>query len=146
MREKHLDGKQLDEVLNKRSGLLGISGLSGDMREILAAKKNGNERAQLAFDIYVHRLQSGIGAMIASLGGVDALVFTAGVGENSAEVRAATCKNLHFAGVELDPIKNAQSSPDKDISTEGSRTRVLIIRAQEDWEIARDCWEIQRAL
>jgi acetate kinase len=146
MREKHLDGKQLDEVLNKRSGLLGISGVSGDMREILSAIKSGNERAKLAFDIYVHRLRSGIGSMIASLGGIDALVFTAGVGENSAEVRAATCKNLHFAGVELDPIKNAQSSPDKDISTEGSRTRVLIIRAQEDWEIARDCWEIQIAL
>ena len=146
MREKHLDGKQLDEVLNKQSGLLGISGLSGDMREVLAAMKDGNDRAKLAFDIYIHRLQSGIGSMIASLGGIDALVFTAGVGENSSEVRAAACENLRYAGVELDPAKNAQSAPDADISTPGSTTRVLIIRAQEDWEIARSCWEMQHLL
>ena len=78
-------------MLNKKSGLLGISGISGDMREIVAAMKNGNERARLAFDIFVHRLQTGIGAMIAALGGIDALVFTAGIGEHSAEVRAAAC-------------------------------------------------------
>jgi acetate kinase len=145
MREKHLDGKQLDDVLNKQSGLLGISGLSGDMRQVLAAMKGGKDRAKLAFDIYVHRLQSGIGAMIASLGGIDALVFTAGVGENSSEVRAAACENLRYAGVEVDPVKNAQSAPDTDISTADSPTRVLIIRAQEDWEIARSCWEMQKA-
>jgi acetate kinase len=146
MREKHLDGKQLDEVLNKQSGLLGISGLSGDMREVLAAMKDGNDRAKLAFDIYIHRLQSGIGSMIASLGGIDALVFTAGVGENSSEVRSAASENLRYAGVELDPAKNAQSAPDADISTPGSTTRVLIIRAQEDWEIARSCWKMQHLL
>jgi len=144
MRQNHLTGEQLDDVLNKRSGLLGISGISGDMREILAAIKNGDERAKLAFDIYVHRLQSGIGAMIAVLGGIDALIFTAGVGENSPEVRAAACANLQYVGLQLDPKKNVESPPDQDISTADSPVRVMIIRAQEDWEIARDCWMLTR--
>ncbi len=145
MRQSHLTGEQLDDVLNKRSGLLGISGISGDMREILAAIKNGDERAKLAFDIYVHRLQSGIGAMIAVLGGIDALIFTAGVGENSPEVRAAACANLQYAGLQLDPKMNKQSPPDQDISSADSPVRVMIIRAQEDWEIARDCWMLTRS-
>jgi acetate kinase len=144
MRQSDLSGEQLDALLNKRSGLLGISGISGDMREILAAIKKGHQRAQLAFDIYVHRLQSGIGAMIAVLGGIDALIFTAGVGENSPEVRAGACKNLKYAGVELDRKKNAESPPDKNISAPNSPVPVLIVSAQEDWEIARDCWMLTR--
>jgi acetate kinase len=143
MRANHLTGEQLDDVLNKHSGLLGISGISGDMREIQAAIENGNERAKLAFDIYVHRLQSGIGAMIAVLGGIDALIFTAGVGENSHQVRAAACENLKYAGLVLDPKKNMQSPPDQDISV-AAAARVLLIRAQEDWEIARDCWNLSQ--
>jgi acetate kinase len=142
MRQKHLTGEQIDNLLNQHSGLLGISGVSGDMREILDAIKNGNDRAELALDIYVHRLQSGIGAMIAVLGGIDALVFTAGVGEHSPDVRARTCDNLAYAGLGLDPRKNAQSPPDADISTADSPARILLIRAQEDWEIARDCWNL----
>lgn len=144
VRQHKLSGEQLDDLLNKRSGLWGISGISGDMREILAALKKGNERAQLAFDIYIHRLQSGVGAMIAVLGGIDALIFTAGVGENSPEVRAAACKNLDFVGLNLDLKKNAQSPPDEDISSPDSSVRVVIISAQEDWEIARDCWNLTR--
>ncbi len=145
MRQRQLSGQQLDDVLNKKSGLLGISGISSDMREVLAATKNGHERAKLALDIYVHRLQSGIGAMIAVLGGVDALVFTAGVGENSPEVRAAACDNFAFLGVRLDQEKNAQSPPDADISAPDSPVRVLLIHAQEDWMIARQCWNLVRA-
>jgi len=144
MRQQHLSGGQLDELLNQHSGLLGISGISDDMREILQAIKSGHQRAKLAFDIYVHRLRSGIGAMIAVLGGIDALIFTAGVGENSPEVRAAACENLRYAGVELDPGKNAQSTPDCDISTTAASVRVLTICAQEDWEIARDCWKLEK--
>jgi acetate kinase len=142
MRKSHLTGEQLDELLNQHSGLLGISGMSGDMREVLAAVKNGHERATLAFEISIHRLVAGIGAMIAVLGGIDALVFTAGVGENSPEVRAAACQNLEYAGVKLDLKKNAESPPDQDISDPGSPVRVLLIRAGEDWEIARDCWKL----
>lgn len=141
MRQNNLTGEQLDNLLNQSSGLLGISGSSGDMRDILAAIKAGNKRAQLAFDIYVHRLQSGIGAMIAVLGGIDALIFTAGVGENSADVRAATCANLAYAGIKLDSSRNAQSPADQDIAASDATVRVLIISAQEDWEIATDCWK-----
>jgi acetate kinase len=90
-------------VLNQKSGLLGISGLSSDMRDILAGIRQGHERAKLAFDIYVHhRLRAAIGGMAAVLGGIDALVFTAGVGENSPEVRAAACSGLEFLGLRLD--------------------------------------------
>src|ERR1051326_468146 len=144
MRENRISGKRLDDVLNKKSGLFGISGLSNDMRQILAAMKNGNQRAQLAFDMYVHRLRAGIGAMAAALAGHDVLVFTAGVGEHSPEVRAAASENLEFLGVHLDPIKNRQSLPDKEISTATSKVRVLIICAQEDWTIAKACWRIMR--
>jgi acetate kinase len=149
MRRRRFLDEQLDDVLNKKSGLLGISGISSDMREVLAASKKGHERAKLALDMYVHRLQSGIGAMIAVLGGIDALVFTAGVGENSPEVRAAACDNFAFLGLRLDHEKNAQSpmdaDKDRDISTLDSTVRVLIIRAQEDWMIARACWNLVRA-
>jgi acetate kinase len=78
------------------------------------------------------------------LGGIDALIFTAGVGENSHQVRAAVCENLRYAGIVLDSKKNAQSPPDHDISAAASAARVLIIRAQEDWEIARDCWNLSQ--
>ena len=136
------DRQQLDDLLNAESGLLGISGISGDMRQIVAAMKDGHPRAKLAFEIFVHRLQAGIGAMIAVLGGIDALVFTAGIGENSPEVRAITCASFGFLGLKLDATKNAQLSADQDISLSDSAVRVLTIRAQEDWAIARDCWRL----
>jgi len=146
MRRRHFLDEQLDDVLNKKSGLLGISGISSDMREVLDARRNGHERAKLAFDMYVHRLRSGIGAMIAVLGGVDALVFTAGVGENSPEVRAAVCDNFAFLGLKLDQDKNAPSpfKSDKDISLSDAGVRVLVIHAEEDWMVARQCWNLVR--
>jgi acetate kinase len=136
MREQNLDGQHLDDLLNKKSGLLGISGISGDMRQIVSAMKQGNDRAKLAFDIFVHRLRSSVGAMIAALGGLDALVFTAGIGENSAEVRHAACAKFGFLGLEVDAAKNNAARPDEDISTASSAVRVLIVRAEEDWAIA----------
>jgi acetate kinase len=142
LRQGHIDGNKIDEVLNQKSGLLGISGLSGDMRQILSAMKQGNARAKLAFDIYVHRLQAGIGAMVAVLGGIDVLVFTAGVGENSPEVRSEVCGNLGILGLKLDERNNAAPSLDQDIATSGSRARILVIRAQEDWAIAQECWKV----
>ncbi|MGC2186199.1 MAG: acetate kinase [Terriglobales bacterium] len=144
MREGQVDGREIDEMLNQKSGLLGISGVSGDMRHILTAIKQGNQRAQLAFDIYIHRLQASIGAMVAVLGGIDALVFSAGVGENSPEVRLATCSNLEFLGLKLDAAGNAKASLDVDIATPDSLVRILVIRAQEDWAIARECWKLKR--
>src|SRR6266852_5228363 len=145
MRRGQLTGQQLDDLLNTKSGLLGISGISGDMRQIVAAMKDGHWRAKLAFEIFVHRLQAGIGAMIAVLGGIDALVFTAGIGENSPEVRAAACATFRFLGLKLDAAKNAQSSADQDISPSDSPVRVLIVRAQEDLAIARECWRLASA-
>jgi acetate kinase len=145
MRQNRLQAQEIDDVLNKESGLLGVSGISEDMREIQAAMKQGNSRAKLAFDIYVHRLQAGIGAMAAALGGIDALVFSAGVGENSAEVRAAVGQQLAFLGVDLDESSNARSQPDTDIASTQSKVRVLVIRAQEDWAIATECWRLLTA-
>src|SRR6266480_4016784 len=145
MRTGRLGAQKIDDVLNNESGLLGISGKSGDMREILAAINKGHTRAKLAFDIYVHRLQAGIGAMVAVLGGIDALIFSGGVGENSAEVREAACKQLAFLGLKLDDAANAQHPPDRDIAAPDSAVRVLIIRAQEEWAIARECWRLTRA-
>jgi acetate kinase len=145
MRETEMDGHKLDHVLNQESGLLGISGVSSDMRDILAGIQRGHERAKLAFDVYIHRLRAAIGGMAAVLGGMDALVFTAGVGENSPDVRAAACKTLEFLGIKLDPELNARPSLDCDISTADSRIRVLVIRAEEDWAIAAECWKLTRA-
>jgi acetate kinase len=144
MRQRQFSGHQLDEVLNQKSGLLGVSGISSDMREILAASKNGHQRAKLAFDMYVHRLRQEVGAMISVLGGVDALVFTAGVGENSPEVRAAVCDNFAFLGLRLDQGRNVQRplDYDADISALDATVRVLVIHAQEDWMIARECWNL----
>ncbi len=142
MRQGPLTGEELDDLLNTKSGLLGISGVSSDMRQIVTAMKDGHPRAKLAFEIFVHRLQTAIGAMIAALGGIDALVFTAGIGENSPDVRAAACANFGFLGLKLDPAKNTQSPADQEISPSDSGVRVLIVRAQEDWAIARDCWRL----
>ena len=144
MRHHQLDGEQIDQILNHKSGLLGISGVSSDMREILAATQQGHERAKLAFDIFVHRLQTAIGGMVTVLGGIDALVFTAGVGENSPDVRAAACAPMGFLGLKLDNELNRRPSLDADISTADSGVRVLVIRAEEDWAIAAECWQLAR--
>jgi acetate kinase len=136
-------GAQLDELLNKKSGLLGISGTSGDMREIVQKMKAGDARARLAFDIFVHRLRSMIGAMAASAGGIDVLVFTAGIGENSPDVRAAACADFGYLSLELDAEKNtAESSEDRDIASAKSAARILVIGAQEDWMIAKQAWTL----
>ncbi len=142
MRQGQLDSQGIDKVLNEKSGLLGVSGLSSDMRDILTGIQQGHKRAKLAFDIYVHRLRAAIGGMAAVLGGMDVLVFTAGVGENSAEVRAAACRGLEFLGIRLSDRTNARPSLDQDISTPDSRVRVLVIRAEEDWAIAKECWKL----
>ena len=144
MREKQIrDGQEMDDVLNNKSGLLGVSGVSSDMRNVLEAMRLGNERAALAFDIFVHRLRSCIGSMVAALGGLDALIFTAGIGENSPAVREAACARFGHLGLKLDLAKNSQSPVDQDIAARDSSVRVLVIRAQEDWAIARACWRMR---
>lgn len=133
---------RLDQILNKESGLKGVSGVSQDMREIIAAMNGGEARARLAFDVYMHRLCQEIGSMLASLGGLDALVFAAGIGENCALVRDLACRRFAFLGVKLDPERNARPAGDCDISAADSRVKVLVIHTEEDWEIARECYRM----
>jgi acetate kinase len=134
---------QLDHILNRESGLKGVSGLSGDMRAITAAAADGNQRAQLALDIFVHRVVREAGGMLAVLGGMDAIVFTGGVGENSATLRERVCGQFGFLGLELDAAKNAAAHGDEDVAASASAVRVLVIHAQEEWEIARECYRWQ---
>ena len=137
-REKGLSVQQLDEVLHHRSGLLGISGLSSDFRQVEQAARQGHARAQLALDMYAYRVRAMIGALAVTLGGVDALVFAGGIGENSRWLRAEVCRGLECLGVELDGGRNAVLDPDADLAAVGSRVRVLVIHTREDLMIARE--------
>ena len=135
----------LDDLLNKRSGLLGLSGYS-DYRDIRAAMERGDDRAVLAFEVYVHRLRAYAGAYLAQLGGVDVISFTAGVGENTPRVRAAALETLGFAGVEVDPVRNeAPGRGIRLISTDASRVAVLVVPTDEEMEIARQALQAARA-
>lgn len=145
LRQPGASAERLEETLNRASGLAGISGVSNDMREVLEARAHGNPRATLALDMYVHRLRNYIGAMLATLGGVDALVFAGGVGEHAASVRAAACEAFGFIGLKLDAERNTAASADRDISAAESRVRVLVIHTEEDWMIARDAWHLLHA-
>jgi len=127
---------ELAEGLERRSGLTGLAG-TGDMREVLARADDGDEPARLALDVYLHRLRAAIGAMTTALGGLDALVFTGGVGERSAPVRAGTVAGLGFLGLALDAHRNAAADGDDDLSPPDVPARVLLVRAREDLEIAR---------
>jgi acetate kinase len=144
MRQFHYTADGLDHLLNRQSGLQGVSGVSNDLRQIQQAIAQGNDRARLAIDVYVHRLRSQIGAMLASLGGLDALIFTAGVGENSPSIRAAACEAFAFLGLKLDSTQNDSASGDRDIAAPDSTLRVLVIHTQEDWAIAQECWRLQQ--
>lgn len=137
MRKRGLNAEQLDHALNHESGLLGVSGVSSDMREVLDARER-KPAARLAVDLYVHRVRQTIGAMAASLGGVDALVFTAGIGKHSPEIRRLVCAGLGYMGLELDPDANANRSPDADVAADASPARVLIIATREDLTIVRE--------
>ena len=128
----------LDRTLNHDSGLAGLSGTSGDMREVLACIGRGDEAAALALDVYVHRVRQGIAAMTASMNGVDAIVFTAGVGEHAPAVRQRVCDGIGFLGVSLDEARNASTAGDSVISDASSAIPVLVVRAGENWMVAND--------
>lgn len=136
---------ELEEALYHRSGLKGISGCSGDMRAILAARATEHARATLAFDLYVARLREGIGAMAAALGSIDALVFTGGVGEHASEVRAAACARFAWIGLVLDDATNANAAPDTEIALPESRVRVLVLHTREELMVARETVRVLRA-
>jgi len=139
MAKEELTLGEVNSMLNKHSGLLAISGLSSDMREILEASEAGDRNAQLAFEMYEYRLRKYIGAYAAAMNGVDAIVFTAGVGENSAALRAAVCRNLTYLGLELNEEANVRrESADRAITTPESRVQVLVIPTNEELMIARE--------
>ncbi len=137
---KHgLSAAELQNIINKESGVLGVSGVSNDMREIEAAIAEGNERARLALDMYMLRITKYIGAYAAEMGGVDIIVFTGGVGENQAGLRADVCETLGFMGVEIDKAVNATvRGVDAVISSASSRVKVCVIPTDEELMIARD--------
>ena len=142
LREQEYTVAELDHILNFESGLLGVSGVSNDLREIDKAIAAGNDRAKLALDIYIDRLAAKIGSLVPNLGGLDALIFTGGVGENHSGIRAAVAEKLVFLGVEIDPTLNSlPMTLDRDLATDLSQVRILAIHTQEEWEIARASWQ-----
>jgi acetate kinase len=136
-----LDFQEIDTLLNKQSGLLGVSGLTNDMRELLEEERTHQDRrARLAIDIFCHRIRHYVGAYLAQMGGADAIVFTGGIGENSAEIRARVASTLGFLGIALDDAKNAAAvgGQEGDVSAEGARVRTFVIPTNEELLIARD--------
>lgn len=143
MKELNLTTDQVNDIINKKSGVLGISGVSSDFRDIEdAAWKEGNKRAQLALDVFYYKVKKFIGSYAAVMNGVDCLVFTAGLGENSPETREFVCEGLDYLGIQLDKSKNKVRGKAVDLSVEGSRAKVFVIPTNEELMIAKDAMEI----
>lgn len=141
--EGGVDAAAVADGLERRSGLAGLSGTGGDLRDVLERRAAGDDRARLAVSVYVHRLRQGIAGMAASLGGLDTLVFTGGVGEHSPEVRGEAAAGLGFLGMAVDGAANAAvGGADADISAPGARVRTLVVRVREEVEIARQVREV----
>jgi len=136
LRERGLSPREVDEALNECSGLAALAG-SKSVEEVLTRADGGDERARLAVDVFVGRLAQAVGAMAVAAGGLDALVFTAGIGENSARIRELTSERLRFLGVELDWVRNETAEPDADVAADGAPVRVQVIRAREELVAAR---------
>ena len=146
MKKENLTIDQMDHVLNKESGVLGISGVSSDFRDIEAAEGEGNARATSAIDLFAYRVAKTIGEYVTAMKGVDAIVFTAGLGENSATMRQVICDYLRYLGIELDSYSNSQRGKAIEITTKQSRVQVFVIPTNEELVIARDTKEIVEAL
>lgn len=135
----------LNKLCNKQSGVLGLSGSSNDMRTLTEKAAEGDERAQLALDVFAYRIKKYIGAYTATLGKLDAVVFTGGIGENAAATRAAICSELDQIGIELDPASNEKTKGASKISSDASRVAVLVIPTNEEAAIAIDTYEMSQA-
>jgi acetate kinase len=143
MKEKKLTIEQVNDMMNKESGVFGISGVSSDFRDIEdAAWKDGNHRAQLAIDVFCYKVKKFIGSYVAVMGGVDAIVFTAGLGENSPETREQICIGLEFLGATIDKTKNNVRGIEAEISTDDSTTKIFVIPTNEELVIARDTLDL----
>jgi len=140
--KENLSYADMDKVMNKKSGLLGVSGVSSDSRDVETAANEGNERAKLALDIFQQRVKFYIGAYLAEINGADAIVFTAGIGENSISTREAICKDMDFLGIKLDPAKNNVRGKETVLSTDDSKVKVLLIPTNEELMIAMDTLRI----
>jgi acetate kinase len=137
---KGISAEEADVILNKKSGLLGVSGISSDCRDICEAAENGNYRAELALKILVHNIKKIIGSYVAEMNGVDAVVFTAGIGENDRQIREDVCKNMSFLGIEVDEAVNKASPRGEfaDITAKGAKVKTLVIPTNEEYMIALD--------
>lgn len=143
MKKEGLDADQMSDLLNKESGVKGISGVSSDIREVEAAVKEGNERAKLSLEMYEYRIKKYIGAYTAVMGGVDIIVFTAGVGEHQWDVRNGAVSNLEFFGIKLDQEKNRKNFGEEEIiSTPDSRVKVVVVPTDEELLIASDTLDL----
>ena len=142
MEKEGLDANGISNLLNKKSGVLGIFGESSDMRDLEHAVAAGNPRAELAENMYFYRIKKYIGSYAAALGGVDIIVFTGGVGENQASARWEACKGLEFLGVRLDAGKNAVRGEEQVISADDSKVKVVVIPTDEELMIASDTMAI----
>lgn len=138
MEKENLTIKEVDELLNKKSGFLGVSGVSSDLRNVEEAASEGNYRAQLAIDMFYQKIVRFIGAFVAEINGIDVLVFTAGIGENSPQMREAVCDKLEFLCLFIDKEKNKFRGEEREISRPGSKVKVFVIPTNEELMIARD--------
>lgn len=138
MEKLGLQPQEMAEYLNKESGVLGISGVSSDMREVEAAAAEGNKRARLALEMYSYRIKKYIGAYAAAMGGVDIIVWTAGVGENQTDIRENSCKGLEFLGIKIDSEANNTRGEEAIISAPDSKVTVCVIPTDEELMIAKD--------
>ena len=143
--EAGMSAAEVMGTLNKKSGLLGISGHSNDMRDIHARREAGDERARLAFDIFCYRILKYVGAYAAAMAGVDAVVFTGGIGEHDPDVREQVCSRLGYLGLDLDAARNTAKSGEREITAAGSRVRAFVIPTNEELVIARETAELVRA-
>jgi acetate kinase len=134
-----MTGKEVDDLMNRKSGLLGVSGLSNDFRTVVAAAKEGHERALLAFNLLKHGIKKTIGSYVAEMNGIDVLVFTAGIGENQQDIRAAVCRDMDYLGIKMDEEKNmAVQGYEACVSAADSKVQIWIIPTEEELMIAKD--------
>jgi len=139
-----MNSSEANNYFNKKSGMLGLSGVSNDLRDILEAAGSGNERAKIALDVYYNKVKGYIGNYIAKLNGVDCLVFTAGVGENAIDIRENVCSNLDYLGIKMDVEKNKVRGKEVDVATADSKVRIFLIPTNEELVIARDTFNLAK--
>ena len=146
MEKENMNAQQIDDYLNRRSGILGISGLSSDFRDLESAANRGDERSQLAIDVFAYKVKKYVGGYVAAMGGVDAIVFTTGLGENSPFMRDKICNGLEYLGTRIDPDLNQVRGKEREISVRRARVKIFVIPTNEELVIARDTYNICRRI